>query len=551
VAEVAQALEAARWSGAATEARVLAGTLAQERGRTALACQHWERAGRHRTQGPATVRARAWYATALLRHARGDRRGAIIATRTGLRIVDEYRAGMGATDLRAYAAGHRTELVRLGLRLAFDTGRAARVLEWAERGRASLLRVGSVRPPDDPELRTALAELRAAAAEVDELQHAGRSATRAQARQVLLERKVRDHFRIRRGVVEVTEPVPPERLGAALHGAVLVEFVELDRELYAVTLTGRGLRLHQLATEATVSQLLDRITFALPRLGRARARADSRAALSALLHDAAARLDAALLGPLAAELGGAPLVLVPTGRLQSVPWSILPSCAGRPVVVVPSAAAWYQAGTGSAVRPGTAVVVAGPHLKGAEQEATEVAKIYGTEPLLGADATADATVRALRGADLVHLAAHGRLWAENPLFSSLTLADGPLMVYDLEGLDQVPPIVVLAACDSGRHVVCSGDELLGLAATLLAHGTRQLVGSVIPVPDIETAPLMVQFHRLLSDGRTAAEALAEVQRAAADEGGAALAAAAGFVCVGAGPAGPAAPVVRATGTAGT
>jgi hypothetical protein len=270
-----------------------------------------------------------------------------------------------------------------------------------------------------------------------------------------------------------------------------------------------------------------------------------------LLHDAATRLDAALLRPLATQLGEAPLVVVPTGRLQSVPWSILPSCAGRSMVVVPSAAAWYQACAGGPVELRTAAVVAGPHLKGAEQEATGVAKIYGTEALVGASATVEATLPALRGADLAHLAAHGRLGAENPLFSSLTLADGPLMVYDLEGLDQVPPIVVLAACDSGRHVVCSGDELLGLAATLLAHGTRQLVGSVIPVPDIETAPLMVEFHRLLCGGCTAAEALAQVQRAAADEGGAALAAAAGFVCVGAGPGTPAAPVLSTTGTAGT
>lgn len=545
VEQVAEALEAARWWVSATEARVLAGTLAQERGRTAVACEHWKRVGRHRTQGPATVRARAWYATALLRQATGDRRGAASAARAGLRIVDEYRAGMGATDLRAYSAGHRTELVQLGLRLAFESGRAARVLEWAERGRASLLRVGPIRPPDDPVLRTLLAELRAAAAEVDQLCRTGRGTTRALARQVQLEHRVRDQFRRRPGAVEVAEPLPAEQLATGLDGAVLVEFVQRDGQLFAVTLSGRGLRLRRLAAGTAVHDLLDRITFALPRIGRARASVDSRAAAAAVLSDAATRLDDALLRPLSGELADAPLVLVPTGRLQSVPWSILPSCAGRPLVVAPSATAWYQVGTGGTVRPGTAAVVAGPHLRGAEHEAVAVAGIYGTQPLLGTAATADATLQALRGADLVHLAAHGRLWAENPLFSSLALADGPLMVYDLEDLDQAPPMVVLAACDSGRHVVCSGDELLGLAATLLARGTRQLVGSVIPVPDIETAPLMIEFHSQLAKGRTAAESLAQVQRAAAAEGGAALAAAAGFVCVGAGPGPAAAPVIGA------
>jgi hypothetical protein len=43
---------------------------------------------------------------------------------------------LGATDVRAHAAGHRTALAELGLRIA--PRRAPReVLEWAERGRAT------------------------------------------------------------------------------------------------------------------------------------------------------------------------------------------------------------------------------------------------------------------------------------------------------------------------------------------------------------------------------------------------------------------------------
>ena len=176
---------------------------------------------------------------------------------------------------------------------------------------------------------------------------------------------------------------------------------------------------------------------------------------------------------------------------------------------------------------------AGPDLPGAELEAALVGSVYGTEPIVGDDATAEATMQALERADLVHLAAHGTMSAENPLFSSLLMVDGPLMVYDLEGLDRVPSTVVLAACNSGRNAVYAGDELLGLAATFLGHGTRQVIGSVIPAPVQETAPLMAEFHRLLTTGSTTAEALAGAQRAAAAEGGAALTAAAAFVCVGA------------------
>jgi CHAT domain-containing protein len=149
-------------------------------------------------------------------------------------------------------------------------------------------------------------------------------------------------------------------------------------------------------------------------------------------------------------------------------------------------------------------------------------------------ATAEATAAALTKADLAHLAMHGRLSQDNPLFSSLQLSDGPLMVYDLEQLPRVPPTVVLAACDSGRHVVYAGDELLGLAATFLAKGAQQLVASVVPVPDAATAPLMVAFHQRLAAGLAPAAALAQAQLLVSHDGGAELAAAAGFVCVGAG-----------------
>jgi CHAT domain-containing protein len=73
-----------------------------------------------------------------------------------------------------------------------------------------------------------------------------------------------------------------------------------------------------------------------------------------------------------------------------------------------------------------------------------------------------------------------------------------------------------------------------LAATFLAKGAQQLVASVVPVPDAATAPLMVEFHQRLVAGSAPALALALAQQSVGEHGGAELAAAAGFVCVGAG-----------------
>jgi CHAT domain-containing protein len=136
---------------------------------------------------------------------------------------------------------------------------------------------------------------------------------------------------------------------------------------------------------------------------------------------------------------------------------------------------------------------------------------------------------ALDGAGLVHIAAHGRFRADNPLFSCLQLADGPLTVYDLEGLRRAPRTLVLSACDSGLSAVRPGDEVMGLAAAVFSLGTATLVASVIPVPDDATRRLMLAFHRRLQAGDTPAVALAAVRGA-----GAADPASAGFVCFGSG-----------------
>jgi tetratricopeptide (TPR) repeat protein len=532
--QVAEVLEATRFAASAAEARVMTAQLALERGRIAVARTQLERLGPLRRRGPAALRARAWYATALLRRSGGSNASAVRAVRTGLRIVDEHRATLGATDVLAHTAAQRTELAQLGLRIALNHRSARTVFEWAERGRASLFLIRQVRPPDDPILSAALAELRLAVMEAAELRGAGRNPARALARQIALERQIRNYCRRQPGQAELSDPTPLDALVDRLGDAALLEFAELDGELYAVSLVGGRARLHHLGTAAPVYELLDRVPFALHRLARHRSTAAGRTAAVAMLRDAAARLDARLLHPIARQLGDAPLVLVPTGRLQSLPWSILPTCAGRPVTIAPSATSWYLARTRTYPATGGVAVVAGPQLPGARSEAETVAAIYATVPLVGGSATAEATAAALIKADLAHLAMHGRLSADNPLFSSLLLADGPLMVYDLEQLPRVPPTVVLAACDSGRHVVYAGDELLGLAATFLAKGAQQLVASVVPVPDAATAPLMVAFHQRLAAGQAPATALAAAQQAVGQDGAAELAAAAGFVCVGAG-----------------
>ncbi|MBV9796062.1 MAG: CHAT domain-containing protein [Actinobacteria bacterium] len=205
-----------------------------------------------------------------------------------------------------------------------------------------------------------------------------------------------------------------------------------------------------------------------------------------MLRHAARRLDEVLFGPLASGLGDRALVVIPTGPLQSLPWSVLPSCHGRAVTVSPSGALWFAS---AGPRVG-----AGPGLPGAQAEVEGVAAIYQTTALTGTSASVQAVTGALDGADVGHLSAHGHLHLRNPLFSSLRSTDGPLTVYDLERLHRSPQLVVLAAGNAGRPVVATGDELLGLSAAFIAQGTRQIIAPVTTIPDAQTTGFMVAFH---------------------------------------------------------
>ncbi|MEN3358957.1 MAG: hypothetical protein V7637_2939, partial [Mycobacteriales bacterium] len=84
-----------------------------------------------------------------------------------------------------------------------------------------------------------------------------------------------------------------------------------------------------------------------------------------------------------------------------------------------------------------------------------------------------------------------------------------------------------------RQHVLAGDEILGFTAALLAGGTSTLIAPVVPVPDVETASLMLAYHGRLRAGQSPAEALAGAQAELRAADSVAGAAAAGFVCLGA------------------
>lgn len=538
-------LDQAGWTDAASEARLLAGQIAIVFDRGLIARRELTLASRRPTASPAPSRVRAWHATALLRLLEGDRGGARSALRAGLRIVDDYRATLGATELRARAAGLGGDLALIGLRLAIDDGTPADVLRWSERWRAGALLHAPAGPARHPAVRRDLGHLRQLATEIEAATVGGENVDRLRRRQVELEAAISRRVRTIRGADSASAassrsaPTMPE-VALALGDRVLAELIEVDGRLHLASIAPHRrprLALAALGSAADVRAELDSSRFALRRLAFGRGSPAALAAAGVALTEATRRLDELLLGPIRPALDDRPLVLVPTGALHALPWALLPSLRGRAVSVAPSIGLWFRAsGSGSGRSSSRVTLVAGPRVPGAGPEITALARRYpDAVRLTGRAATADAVKTALDGTRLAHVAAHGRFRADNPLFSSLALTDGPLTVHDLESLAHPPEVLVLSACDSGLSTVHPGDELLGLAASLLGLGTRAIVASLLPVPDDATRRLMLAFHTELLRGASPAQALAHAQAAAFARGdNAALVAAASFVCLGAG-----------------
>ena len=393
-----------------------------------------------------------------------------------------------------------------------------------------------VRPPDDDELARELAELRRVTTDLEQATAAGEPTTQLQRRRTALEEAVRRRTRRVGGVAaEHDRPLAVRALTEALAGAVLLEIAELHGDLYGVAVADGRAHLVGLGRHSAVVDQVESARSSLRRLAHQRGSAASLSAARLAADDAGRCLDELLLDPIRRWLGDRPLVVVPPASLHALPWGVVPSCRTRSVAVAPSAAIWLRASTAPRPARRRVALVAGPDLPGGAAEVQSLAGLHpGAVVLRPEVATAEATSAALDGASLAHVAAHGSFRSDNPLFSSLRMADGPLTIYDLERLRRAPHRIVLSACDSGLAGVRAGDELMGLAAALFPLGTTGLVASVVPVPDGATQPLMCRLHRRLVAGDSLPTALTAARQADpdADPGGAAFAAGAAFVSLG-------------------
>ena len=498
------------------EAHLLAGQIALALDDSAAATAPLLRAARGRSSGSALGRVLGWHAAALQARVAGRRRGVFGACERGLQTLDAHQLTLGALELRAAATAHGAQLAALAVREAVAADDPSLLLAWTERWRATAFALPPVRPPDDTELAEELGALRNLHLRLKEATAEGRPVGQLERACRRLEEEVRRRtLRVPGGVDPPTRRPDVQALLDGLGNARLVEMVRLDDAVHVLVASSSGVRRHRAGSWQEALRRAEFARSALRRLAQDIRTGSGRTMAAASAGDA---LEKQVLGPAVDDLGEGPVVLVPPASLHSVPWGLLPSLWDREVSVAPSGAAWLQAREIPPPENHSVALIAGPDLDGCGSEVTALASHYPDADLHHAGtATANEVLASLDGRWLAHLAAHGTFRADNPLFSSLDLDDGPLTLLDLQRLRRAPYRLVVSSCNSGVSATAGADELLGLFSALAPLGTVGLLAAVVPVNDEASVPFSLHIHDRLRAGDTTAEALRQARRSAMDD----------------------------------
>ncbi len=222
-----------------------------------------------------------------------------------------------------------------------------------------------------------------------------------------------------------------------------------------------------------------------------------------------------LVAPVAGRLKAKHLVFVPHGLLHYVPFHALYDGSQylidrHTVSYSPSASIYALCQNRAANTSGSSLLlgIPDPQAPAILDEVQSLTGVLNQAELFVGEKASEALLRSKGpGSRIIHIATHGRFRQDNPMFSAIRLGNTFLSLFDLYQLRLPVELITLSGCSTGLNAVAGGDELIGLARGLLHAGAQSLILSLWDVHDKSTAQFMAVFYRLLSSGKTKAEAL--------------------------------------------
>ncbi|HYM01070.1 MAG TPA: CHAT domain-containing protein, partial [Blastocatellia bacterium] len=150
-----------------------------------------------------------------------------------------------------------------------------------------------------------------------------------------------------------------------------------------------------------------------------------------------------------------------------------------------------------------------------------IGRLYGpyrSKVYLGPAATETRLKAEAPNCRILHIASHGIIDNERPMYSEIVLSqaeesddDGVLEAWEIANLDLKAEMVVLSACDTGGGRLAAGEGFIGLSWAFFVAGCPSTVVSQWSVDAESTSQLMVEFHRNLLAGLGKAQALRQAE----------------------------------------
>jgi tetratricopeptide (TPR) repeat protein len=297
--------------------------------------------------------------------------------------------------------------------------------------------------------------------------------------------------------------------------AMLVEYYRAGDTFYVCLLSRGDLKIVELGPAPALRRVLQLLRFQLSkfRLGPEYVRTFQQQLLEAA-NEHLREFYRQLIAPMERHLKAAHLIIAPHGFLHYLPFHALFDgeryLGDRfSISYTPSASVYYLCSTKDAPPAAGALVLgvpdpSAPHIL--DEVKTVASVLSNAEVFTGAEATLEVLREKGPECRFVHIATHGSFRQDNPMFSSISLGNSQLSLFDLYQLNLPAELVTLSGCGTGLNVVVGGDELLGLVRGLLYAGAQGVLVTLWDVNDQSTAEFMKLFYEHLKTNPNKAQA---------------------------------------------
>ena len=146
----------------------------------------------------------------------------------------------------------------------------------------------------------------------------------------------------------------------------------------------------------------------------------------------------------------------------------------------------------------------------ARNEVQTIGKIMFGDPVLAEQASKTAFLQKAGDYSIIHLATHGFLDQQDPLYHRLIFAgesEDALYAYEIYSLNLNCDMAVLSACNTAAGKLEQGEGVMSLARAFTFAGVQSLVTTQWQIFDKSSSQIMISFYKYLQAGRSKDRAL--------------------------------------------